>query len=172
MTSPTVAPAGVISASSDADGIRIVRVFDAPPELVYACWTKPEHFATWFGEHGSSMPVDTVTMDPRPGGAWRAVMHVAESEPMELVFYGEFVEVDPPRRVVMTLDDMSGTPDPNVQEFFTVDLVDLGGRTEMTFTQTGGTLPSDEYSRAMRGELIFFDRMAEHLAEMVVPPAG
>ena len=41
----------------------------------------------------------------------------------------------------------------------------------MTFSQTGGNLPSDEYSRAMRGELIFFDRMAEHLAEEV-PPAG
>ena len=52
-----------------------------------------------------------------------------------------------------------------MDELFTVDLVDLGGRTEMTFSQSGGNLPSDEYSRAMRGELIFFDRMAEHLAE-------
>ena len=74
------------------------------------------------------MPVDTVTMDAAPGGAWRAVMHVNEPDPMELVFYGEYVEVDPPRRVVMTLDDMSETPDPNNREFLTVDLVDLGGR--------------------------------------------
>ena len=29
----THAPAGVISASSDATGIHIVRVLDAPPEL-------------------------------------------------------------------------------------------------------------------------------------------
>lgn len=165
----TDAPAGVVTASSDAAGIRIVRVFDAPPELVFKCWTEPDHFSTWFGEHGSSMTVDDVTMDPRPGGAWRAVMHVAEPDPMDLVFFGEFVEVDPPRHVVMTLDDMSETPDPTRQEYFTVDLVDLGSRTEMTFTQTGGTLPADEYSRAMRGELIFFDRMAEHLAEEVAP---
>ncbi len=168
MTSTTTtAPTGVVSAASDAQGIRIVRIFDAAPALVFSCWTEPEHFATWFGEHGSSMPVDTVTMDPRPGGAWRAVMHVNEPEPMELVFYGEYVEVDPPRRVVMTLDDMSEAPDPNRKEFLTVDLVDLGGRTKMTFSQTGGHLPADEYSRAMRGELIFFDRMAEHLAEVV-----
>ena len=163
----THAPAGVISATSDAGGIRIVRILDAPPELVFACWTEPEHFSTWFGEHGSSMTVSDVTMDPRPGGAWRAVMHVTEPDPADLVFYGEFLEVDPPRHLVMRLDDMSGEPNPDVQEFFTVDLVDLGGRTEMTFSQTGGNLPSDEYSRAMRGELIFFDRMAEHLAEVV-----
>ena len=48
----------------------------------------------------------------------------------------------------------------------TADFKDLGdGRTEMTFTQRGGNLPADEYSRAMRGSLIFFDRMAEHLGE-------
>ena len=51
-------------------------------------------------------------------------------------------------------------------EVLTAEFKDLGGgRTEMTFTQRGGNLPADEYSRAMRGSLIFFDRMAEHLAE-------
>jgi uncharacterized protein YndB with AHSA1/START domain len=163
----THAPSGVLTASSDATGIYIVRVLDAPPELVFKCWTEPEHFAAWFGEHGSSMPVDTVTMDVRPGGAWRAVMHVMEPGPMELVFHGEFREIDPPRHLVMTVDDLSGDIPSSVDELFTVDLVDLGGRTEMTFSQTGGNLPSDEYSKAMRGELIFFDRMAEHLAEEV-----
>ena len=48
----------------------------------------------------------------------------------------------------------------------TADLRDLGdGRTELTFTQRGGNLPADEYSRAMRGSLIFFERLAEHLAD-------
>lgn len=42
---------------------------------------------------------------------------------------------------------------------------DLGdGRTEMSFTQRG-SMPADEYSRAMRGSLIFFDRLADHLTE-------
>jgi hypothetical protein len=34
----------------------------------------------------------------------------------------------------------------------------------MTFTQTGGNLPADEYSRAMRGMLIFLERQAARLA--------
>jgi uncharacterized protein YndB with AHSA1/START domain len=159
------APAGVITASSGADGIQIVRVFDAPIADVFAAWTQPEHFSTWFGEHGSSMTVDDVTMDLRPGGAWRAVMHVSDPQVMDLVFHGEFREVDPPHHLVMTIDDMSGDIPSGVDEIFTVDLVDLGGRTEMTFSQTGGNLPSDEYSRAMRGELIFFDRLAAHVEE-------
>ena len=49
----------------------------------------------------------------------------------------------------------------------TVDLVDLGdGKTEMTFTQTGGNLSADEYPRAMAGSLVFFQRMAELLEEL------
>jgi hypothetical protein len=34
----------------------------------------------------------------------------------------------------------------------------------MSFTQRGGNLPAEEYAHAMRGELIFFERLAEHLA--------
>ena len=44
MTEPTPAE-GVVSATSDADGIVIVRVFDAPREMVFKAWTEPERFA-------------------------------------------------------------------------------------------------------------------------------
>jgi uncharacterized protein YndB with AHSA1/START domain len=155
---------GVVSAHSDAEGILIVRVFDAPRELVFKAWTEAERFATWFGEHGSTIPLDKVSMDPRPGGEWRATMIYGPDE-IELAFSGRFLEVVEPERLVMTVTD---TADPDAQpvETFTVLFRDLGDeRTEMTFAQRGGNLPADEYSRAMRGSLIFFDRIAEHLAE-------
>lgn len=162
MTDPTHAE-GVVSASSDADGIVIVRIFDAPRELVFKAWTEADRFATWFGEEGSTIPAENIAMDARPGGAWHATM-IYGPERTEIPFFGEFLEVHEPERVVMTLD----TPEEHEEgqvEIFTVDLEDLGdGRTRMSFSQTGGNLPADEYSRAMRGELIFFDRMAEHLA--------
>ena len=78
---------GVVSAHSDAEGIVIVRVFDAPRELVFKAWTEAERFATWFGEHGSSIPLDKVSMDPRPGGAWSATMIHGPDE-IELPFAG------------------------------------------------------------------------------------
>ena len=158
-------PEGVASAASDANGIRIVRVFDAPRELVFAMWTQPEHFIHWFGEHGSEIPLEQCEMDVRPGGAWRATMYHGP-ERIEIPFSGEFRSVDPPAHLEMTLAD-PGNPRSTAWELFTVDLRDLGDdRTEMTFSQTGGNLPADEYSRAMRGMLIFLERQAAHLAEI------
>ncbi len=162
MTEPTHAE-GVVSARSDADGIVIVRVFDAPRELVFKAWTEPERFAAWFGEHGSSIPLETASMDPRPGGAWSAVM-IHGPERMEIPFSGTFREVVEPEVVELVLEvageALQGPPEVMRAEFRDLD----DGRTEMTFTQRG-SLPADEYSRAMRGSLIFFDRLADHLAE-------
>ena len=95
---------GVVSASSDADGILIVRVFDAPRELVFKAWTEAERFATWFGEHGSSIPLDKVSMDARPGGAWNATM-IYGPDKVELPFSGHFLEVVEPERVSLSFDD-------------------------------------------------------------------
>ena len=164
----TTAPEGVVSAASDVTGIRIVRVFDAPRDLVFAMWTQAEHFVTWFGEHGSEIPLDRCEMDPRPGGAWSATMYHGP-ERIEIPFSGLYRAVDPPSHLEMTLADPTN-PTSRAWELFTVDLRDLGdGRTEMTFSQTGGNLPADEYSRAMRGMLIFLERQAAHLAEMRQP---
>jgi uncharacterized protein YndB with AHSA1/START domain len=156
-------PAGVVSARSDADGIVIVRVFDAPRELVFKAWTEPERFATWFGEHGSSIPLETASMDPRPGGAWSAVM-IHGPERIEIPFSGTFREVVEPEVVELVLE-VAGEPLQGSPEVMRAEFRDLGdGRTEMTFTQRG-TMPADKYSRAMRGSLIFFDRLADHLAD-------
>ena len=164
MTTST-APQGVVSAACDADGITIIRVFDAPRDLVFRMWTEAAHFVTWFGEHGSEIPLDRCDMDPRPGGAWHATMFHGPDR-VEIPFSGEFRAVDPPSHLEMTLAD-PGNPRSTAVELFTVDLRDLGdGRTEMTFTQTGGNLPADEYSRAMRGMLIFLERQATRLAEV------
>jgi uncharacterized protein YndB with AHSA1/START domain len=152
-------PEGVISAASDADGIVIVRVFDAPRELVFKAWTEPDRFAAWFGEHGSSIPLEGISMDPRPGGAWSALM-IHGPERIEIPFAGEFREVVEPEVVELTLE-FEGQP----VEVMRAEFRDLGDdRTEMTFIQRGH-LPSDEYSRAMRGSLIFFERLADHLAD-------
>ncbi len=152
----------LVSATSGADGIEIVRLFEAPREAVFDAWTRPEGFAAWFGEHGSSIPLDRASMDLRPGGAWQAVMLVGDDT--ELVFAGSFLEVDPPHHLVMTVTDRIPTGDEPV-DVLTVDLEDLGdGRTRMVFSQRGSTMPADEYERAMRGWLIFFERLGEHLA--------
>ena len=155
-------PEGAVSAASDANGIRIVRIFDAPREQVFKAWTERERFATWFGEEGSSIPLETFSMDARPGGAWSLIM-IHGPKRMEIPFSGHFRELVEPSLVVLTLADPTDPESGNVEELTAV-FEDLGdGRTEMTFTQRGGHLSSNEYSRAMRGSLIFFERLAEQL---------
>ena len=153
---------GVVSAASDAGGIRIVRVFDAPREEVYRAWTVPEAFSRWFGEDGSEIPLDTLQMDATTGGVWSLVM-LHGPERIRIEFCGRYLEVTDPERVVMAFQE-GLVPSDGPFETLTVDLEDLGdGRSRMTFTQTGGNLPADEYSRAMRGSLIFFERLGTFL---------
>jgi len=51
----------------------ISRTLNAPVELVWEAWTKPQHIAKWWGPNGFT---NTITkMDMRPGGEWDLVMH-------------------------------------------------------------------------------------------------
>jgi uncharacterized protein YndB with AHSA1/START domain len=51
----------------------IERVFNAPRELVWKAWTDPLHVVHWWGPRGFTTTVET--MDVRPGGIWKHVMH-------------------------------------------------------------------------------------------------
>jgi uncharacterized protein YndB with AHSA1/START domain len=145
-----------------AQGITISRVFDAPRELVFRAWTEPERFARWFGPADVEVPLSTVSMDVRPGGAWRATMF-AGPDRHEIRWKGVYHEVVAPERLVFTITDQPGDEE---MEVVTVVLTELGdGKTEMTFHQGGGHLSAEEYPRARQGWSGFFERLAEQLAE-------
>jgi uncharacterized protein YndB with AHSA1/START domain len=94
----------------------------------------------------------------RVGGTWRATMLAARGE---IQWKGEYLEVIPPERLVLTFSDQPGE-DP--YELVTVVLTDLGdGRTEMLMQQRG-RMSREQYERAGEGWSGFFDRMAERLA--------
>jgi uncharacterized protein YndB with AHSA1/START domain len=140
------------------DGISITRVLEAPPQRVWREWTEPEAFADWYGGAAAEIPLASVSMDVRVGGAWRATMLFGSRE---IHWKGEYHEVDEPRRLVFTVTDR---PDDDARELVTVELVDLGdGRTEMRFEQRGGMTP-EQYERAGQGWGTFFARMDERLA--------
>jgi uncharacterized protein YndB with AHSA1/START domain len=138
-------------------GLTITRVLPAPPERVWREWTEPERFAGWFGGPAAEVPLSTVAMDVRPGGAWRATMF---SGGREIRWTGEYVEVDPPGRLVLTFSDQ---PDDAPGELVVVVLRDLGdGRTEMVLEQHG-TMPPEAYEATRGGWGAFLDAMAEQL---------
>jgi uncharacterized protein YndB with AHSA1/START domain len=141
-------------------GFVTTRVFDAARERVWREWTEPASFADWFGGDECDVPLSSVAMDVRPGGAWRATMFCGPGR-REIRWTGEYREVVAPERLVFTITDRS---DGDRYELATVLLADLGdGRTEMRFEQRGHMRPG-EYERAKNGWGSFFARIDERLA--------
>ena len=147
---------------SAVDGeLTITRVFDARREQVWKEWTEPERFADWYGGSEAEVPVATVSMDVREGGAWRATMFAGPGR-REIQWKGEYREVVEPERLVFTVTDR---PAEDAYDLVIVVLTDLGdGRTEMLFQQRGH-MSAEQYERAGKGWSGFFDRMAERLAD-------
>jgi uncharacterized protein YndB with AHSA1/START domain len=96
----------------------------ASPETVWAFLVDPEKAVRWMGV--------SARLDPRPGGEYRVVVlpgHTAS---------GEFVELDPPRRLVFTWGWEPEGDEPNVvppgSSTIEIELVPRGDRTLLRFT--------------------------------------
>lgn len=68
--------------------IEITQQIAAPPEVVFRYLTDPKRFAQWMGVGAE--------LDARPGGRFRIDVDG------EHVAVGEYHEIDPPRRLVMS----------------------------------------------------------------------
>ena len=145
--------------TTTAQEIEITRVYEAPRELVWRAWTEPEELVKWWGPSGWSTPLDTVTMEVRPGGTFRLTSISDEGGEMPVV--GVYREVVEPERLVLEEPAEHAWHEGSVS---TVTLTDLGGgRTEVALRATIQT--TDEMrvaaERGMNGTL---DRLAEHLS--------
>lgn len=74
----------------------ISRVFDAPRELVWECFTKPERMKEWWGPKG--VKISKSEMDLRVGGTY----HYGMQQQDDTVMWGRMVyrEIVPPERLV------------------------------------------------------------------------
>jgi len=80
--------------------LDIVRVFDAPREVVWRAWTDPDQLAAWWGPAGMHSPRERIEMDVRPGGVFR--IDIAVGDGREVPNLGCFVEAIPMERLVWT----------------------------------------------------------------------
>ena len=76
----------------------LTRVFGAPRALVFSAWTRPEHFARWWGPHGSTLTLRA--MDARPGGALHFCHRFEDHE--DVWVGGVYGDVRPPERISFT----------------------------------------------------------------------
>jgi uncharacterized protein YndB with AHSA1/START domain len=89
-----------VEVALDDHAFTLTRWFDAPRDRVWRAWTDPRELAQWWGPHGYTNP--EVEADFRPGGRLRILMRSPEGVDFPAV--GEFLEVDPPSRLVFTDD--------------------------------------------------------------------
>ncbi|MBX2979072.1 MAG: SRPBCC family protein [Flavobacteriales bacterium] len=112
--------------------IILRRAFNAPRELVFDAWTKPEHLAQWYGMRGSSLVVCEV--DLCPGGSWRYV--IRERDGQDYGFGGRYLEVLRPERIKHTY---VFDPYPNDEAIVTAEFTEVDGGTLVTETTVHAT---------------------------------
>jgi uncharacterized protein YndB with AHSA1/START domain len=86
--------------SADPGELRLhmEHVLPAPRPRVFALFTEASELPKWWGPHGFRTP--SVEVDLRLGGTYRFAMQPPDGDLFHLA--GEFVEVDPPARLVYT----------------------------------------------------------------------
>jgi len=84
--------------------VVITRTFNGPARIVFEAWTTPELLMKWWTPKSFGITFISCEADVRTGGTYRFVMgHPAFDKPM--AFFGRYLEVDPPKRLVWTNEE-------------------------------------------------------------------
>ncbi len=131
--------------------ITIMRLYDAPRELVFRAWLEPKHIVHWFyASEGWTTPF--AETDPRPGGVYR-IGFASPDGKNDFVFEGVYREIVEPSRIVFTIAD--GRP-------VTATFAKEREKTKLTLELTLEKMHSEEQQRQGWGAML--EHLAEHLA--------
>ncbi|HMT05482.1 MAG: SRPBCC family protein [Solirubrobacterales bacterium] len=124
-----------------ATEIRTERVFDAPPDLVFDCFSDPDTLGEWLGPDGYEMQVEEY--DFRPGGNYRYIN--TDPDGTDYTFFGEFLEIDRPGQLIQTFNFvMEPQPPPSIDR---ADFIGIEENRTRLVTLT--TFESQEYRDGM-----------------------
>jgi uncharacterized protein YndB with AHSA1/START domain len=102
----------------------VTRTIDGPARIVFDAWTDPELVKRWWVPRSIPITLLSCEMDVRVGGTYRFVFQVDPTTTM--AFFGRYLEVDPPSRLVWTNEEGEGDP-----VVTTVTFDEDGGRTRL-----------------------------------------
>jgi uncharacterized protein YndB with AHSA1/START domain len=89
-----------IAITPDQDVVELEVHIAAPPERVFQAITDPRQLLQWWGQRGMYQTTKW-TSDLRPGGRWLSE-GVSDKDGSPFQVGGEYLEVDPPRRLSYT----------------------------------------------------------------------
>ena len=120
----------VVTLPSDTE-VQVERIFDAPRDLVWDCYTDETLVAEWLGPRRLKMRIEK--WDFRVGGKWH-YFHIDE-EGNEYEFFGEFREIEQPTKIVQTFNFvMEPQPPASIDSVEFIELDD--GRTKLVGSTT------------------------------------
>lgn len=133
--------------------VTVERHIAAPPQQVFEAWVNPELACKWLMASAQSVPAD-YALDTQVGGEW--TIHRRAGDKIYTAV-GEYVEIDPPRRLVFTFSMPQFAVDVGT---VTVEITPDKGGSLVTLTQTGDR-PGYERSTAhgWEGMLIRLEQM-------------
>ncbi len=102
----------------------VTRWFDAPARLVFEAWSNPELFRQWWVPQSMGMTLHACEMDVRTGGTYRLSFGAG------MDFFGRYIEVTPPSRIVWTNEEGDGGGSVTTVTFEEVD-----GRTLLVMSE-------------------------------------
>ena len=97
---PTPMKSGTTVERKSERELVTTRTFNGPARIVFEAWTKPELFKRWWAPKSMGMSLLSCAMDVRVGGKYRL-----EFEPDAMAFFGTYLEVTPPSRLVWTNEE-------------------------------------------------------------------
>jgi uncharacterized protein YndB with AHSA1/START domain len=145
--------------------IVMTRVFNAPRNLVFDAWTKPELLKRWLGVRGGWSLV-VCEVDLRVGGAYRYVWARGDDGP-RMGMGGVFREIVRPERIVAT--ELFDEPWYPGEALDTTVLVEQGGKTTVTTTvryESQDVRDAVLKTPMERGIAESYDKLAEYLASI------
>jgi len=93
-----------VERTSDRE-LVVTRTIDGPASKVFRAWTEPELFKQWWAPKSFPVTLLSCEMDVRVGGTYRLEFGAGDST---FGFFGRYVDVTPPTRLVWTNDEEHG----------------------------------------------------------------
>lgn len=152
------------SATTNANEIRITRVYDAPVALVWDAWTDPQRVAQWWGPRGFT--ITTHSTDLRVGGSWEFTMHGPDGTDYPNFMRYRVVE----QRARLVYDHGASSADVKPMFRVTAAFRDVGGKTELDLRMVLATAEEAAQTRAIikaHGGNSTWDRLAEYVEKEV-----
>ena len=142
--------------------LTLKRTFQAPIELVWEAWTKPEHLVDWWGPKG--MKVNVIQHEFKVGGKWKYTMLMPDGN--EFISEGVYSEIVEPNKIVTSANFKPMTDGVVLHVLFEKK----GDQTNFTFSVIH---PTEEYCKQQEKMGFYngwgsaFDRLEKFVSALV-----